>query len=135
MCVLVKTMPTVTPLTDHVLAPQGGWGTNVINHAGRGNMAKTVNMTASAEMGRNVTQPLENVIVLRDGEGYIVIHLAPLESGERSANSNVLVGMEGPATLSQANVNVQLGTKDKIVRSCAKVGAMELAVHIDVTVI
>ena len=98
MCVHVRTMPTVTPQTDPVLAPRGGWGKNVISHAERGNMVKTVNMTASAEMGRNVIQPLENVIVPQGGEGSTVTRPALWGGGGRSVNSSVAAGMEGLAT-------------------------------------
>ena len=99
MCVHVRTMPTVTPRTERALAPRGGWGPNVISHAGRGNMVKTVNMTASAEMGRNVIQRLESVIVPRGGEGSTATRPALWGVGGRSANSNVAAGMGALATM------------------------------------
>jgi hypothetical protein len=77
MCVHVRITRTATPRTDHVLAPRGGWEINVISRAERENMVKTVNTTASAEMGQNVIQPLENVIVPQAGEGSTVTRPAP----------------------------------------------------------
>ena len=62
-------------------------------------MVKTVNMTASAEMGQNVIQPLENVIVPRGGEGSTVTRPALWGGGGRSVNSSVAAGTEGLVTM------------------------------------
>ena len=92
-------MHIVTLRTVPVLVPLGGWGTNVINHADKGNMGRTVSTTASVEMVRNVTQPQENVTALQGGEGFIVTPPALWGGGGLSANNSAVVEMEGLVTM------------------------------------
>ena len=96
MCVHVRTMPTVIHWMVPALAPQGGWGLNVISLVKTGNMAKTVSTSASVAMGQSVIQLLENVFALRVGKGSTVTHLVWLEDGDPNVINNAPAGMVAP---------------------------------------